>query len=60
MFNKSNTRIVGQDINTPRKSTEQIKLERINLDRQIYGLKKEESVKLDTRRMLEIRRNLNK
>lgn len=59
MFNKKETKVVG-NINPSRKSIQDIKLERIDLDRQIYGLKKEEQVKLDSRRMLAARRNINK
>ncbi|MEG0826295.1 MAG: hypothetical protein RR404_02365 [Bacilli bacterium] len=60
-FNKDKTKIVG-NVNAPRKSVEDIKLERIALDRKIYGVKIENKNKtpLNTKDMIAARRNLNK
>lgn len=61
-FNKNNTRIAGSMFKPFRKTTEEIKLERINLDKQIYGSKMDSSSseEMNDKKLLEAKKDLNR
>lgn len=62
IFNKESTKIVGSIFRPLKKTTEEIKLERINLDRKIYGVKTNENQNemVDNKKLLEAKKNLNR